>query len=188
MTALDIAARLIRVFEGCRLRAYQDSGRVWTIGFGHTGVKPGDSCTLDQARQWLAEDLAPLTSLVAGRSHLEAGTLLSFGYNCGADDLERVVKGALTPTPDGFVTPDGKLFGRVAGGKVVTGLDARRRLEACLILESRVESARMAWLLAHAHTIFQAPYTEGPIMMLSREAIDAAIEEAREPRETEAEW
>ena len=45
------------------------------------------------------------------------------------------------------------------------------------------DSERMDWLLAHAHTVFHASYTEGPIMVLSREAIDAAIEEAKEPRE-----
>ena len=27
---------LIKQFEGCRLKAYQDSVGVWTIGYGHT--------------------------------------------------------------------------------------------------------------------------------------------------------
>ena len=27
---------LIKKFEGCELKAYQDSVGVWTIGFGHT--------------------------------------------------------------------------------------------------------------------------------------------------------
>ncbi len=44
--------------EGLSLRAYQDGGGVWTIGFGHTrGVKPGDVCSLAQAEGWLDDDI-----------------------------------------------------------------------------------------------------------------------------------
>lgn len=43
---LSFAALIIRRFESCRLVAYQDSGGVWTIGWGHTrGVRPRDTCT-----------------------------------------------------------------------------------------------------------------------------------------------
>jgi hypothetical protein len=40
----------IKEFEGCRLQAYQDAARVWTIGYGHTkGVRRGDRITQEQA-------------------------------------------------------------------------------------------------------------------------------------------
>ena len=30
----------LKSFEGCRLQAYQDAAKVWTIGYGHTkGVR-----------------------------------------------------------------------------------------------------------------------------------------------------
>lgn len=29
---------LIKSFEGCRLKVYQDIAGVWTIGFGHTSA------------------------------------------------------------------------------------------------------------------------------------------------------
>ena len=48
--------------EGCVLKAYPDpgtGGEPYTIGFGHTGgVKPGDTCTKEQAAEWLRDDVA----------------------------------------------------------------------------------------------------------------------------------
>ena len=47
--ALTLAMRLIRAFEGCRLRAYQDIVGVWTICFGSTkGVVAGQERTQTQ--------------------------------------------------------------------------------------------------------------------------------------------
>jgi len=43
---------------GLRLTAYQDPDGIWNIGYRHTkGVKPGDTCTAEQAEKWLEEDL-----------------------------------------------------------------------------------------------------------------------------------
>lgn len=48
---------IIKRFEGLRLTAYLDGGGVPTIGYGHTsGVRMGDTCTIEQAEQWLQED------------------------------------------------------------------------------------------------------------------------------------
>ncbi|MGL4675515.1 MAG: lysozyme, partial [Wohlfahrtiimonas sp.] len=44
---------LIKEFEGCKLKAYQDSVGVWTIGYGHTkNVRKGDVITQTQADQF----------------------------------------------------------------------------------------------------------------------------------------
>lgn len=44
---------LIKRFEGCRLTAYQDSGGVWMIGYGHAkGVKKGQ--TIHRRRRMLS--------------------------------------------------------------------------------------------------------------------------------------
>ena len=49
---------LIKKFEGCELKAYQDSVGVWTIGFGHTkGVREGDEITQDMAETMLEEEM-----------------------------------------------------------------------------------------------------------------------------------
>ena len=55
---MNILLRLIRLFEGCRLRAYLCPASVWTIGWGATGpdVKPGLTWTQDQADDRLDRD------------------------------------------------------------------------------------------------------------------------------------
>lgn len=64
MTAalINLAAdQIARDHEGLRLKAYLDFAGVWTIGFGHThGVRKGDACTLEQAEEWLEDDLEPI--------------------------------------------------------------------------------------------------------------------------------
>lgn len=124
MTTLELAARLIRVFEGLRLTAYRDTGGVWTIGFGHTsGVKEGDTCTLEDAQAWLAEDSKALLQQVTGLPALTGAAYVSFGYNCGAGALKRVLSGA-SRLED---------FNHDRKGNVLPGLVARRGLEAALI-------------------------------------------------------
>src|ERR1039458_1595883 len=54
---------LVEQFEGLDLHAYLDSVRVATIAWGRikyddgSSVKMGDTCTREQANQWLQEDL-----------------------------------------------------------------------------------------------------------------------------------
>jgi lysozyme len=54
----DKGIALICEFEKLRLKAYQDSGGVWTIGYGHTrGVREGDLTSTTQAIHFLHEDV-----------------------------------------------------------------------------------------------------------------------------------
>jgi lysozyme len=140
MTAVKLAGALIRMAEGCKLKAYWDEhGRVWTVGFGSTkNVTKDTVITLETAYEWLARDTAPLQRMVEKAEyplHKQAA-LISFGYNLGIGALARFIDGVITVTEDGFVK-DGQPYGRIAGGKFLEGLDARRRLEAALILSSK---------------------------------------------------
>lgn len=90
MRASDTLIRALKQFEGCRLTAYQDSAKVWTIGYGHTkGVKPGDKITEYQAEQFLREDLqrfeeiANKVKMISSRQG-KFDAVLDFIYNCGA--------------------------------------------------------------------------------------------------------
>jgi lysozyme len=62
VTTSMVGLKLIRDSEGCVLKAYPDPATgsdPWTIGYGHTGgVSPGDACTLQQAEEWLLDDVA----------------------------------------------------------------------------------------------------------------------------------
>jgi lysozyme len=52
------AAEIVARFEGCRLKAYQDTAGIWTIGYGHTGrVQPKQVITREQADLLLEADL-----------------------------------------------------------------------------------------------------------------------------------
>ena len=51
--------KLITSFEGRELTAYQDTVKVWTVGYGHTkDVHEGMTITQAKAEQLLREDLA----------------------------------------------------------------------------------------------------------------------------------
>lgn len=57
--------QLLRTFEGCNLTSYQDSGGIWTVGYGHTGpdVTQGMTITQAQAEQLFQNDIL----LVSGK-------------------------------------------------------------------------------------------------------------------------
>ena len=49
---------LIKKFEGCEMRAYTCAAGVPTIAYGRTkNVKMGDTCTKEQAEEWLKEEI-----------------------------------------------------------------------------------------------------------------------------------
>lgn len=62
MDKYEKAEMLTMSCEGVRLQAYQDSAGIWTIGVGlartyldGTPICKDDSCTMDQAKEWLHE-------------------------------------------------------------------------------------------------------------------------------------
>jgi lysozyme len=80
---------LIKRLEGLRLKAYQCSAGVWTVGYGHTGgIKGGDVITQAQADAYLAADLARFEAAVnaAGIPNLnqhQFDAMVSLCYNIG---------------------------------------------------------------------------------------------------------
>ena len=127
---------LIKKFEGCKLRAYQDSVGVWTIGVGHTkGVEKGDVITEEQADEYLRADVSEAEECVNRALTLpltqgEFDACVSFVFNvgCGAFRGSTLLKRIL----DGDFDGASKEFARwnKAGGQVLAGLTARRKAEA----------------------------------------------------------
>lgn len=141
------AIALIQSFESCRLTAYQDSGGIWTIGWGHTrGVVAGMTCSQAQADQWFRDDIAraeAALALVLKYPRLlnenELGGLISFAFNCKGFATSSVIRAANQNPPD--MNAAAKALpawdhARV-GGKlvVVNGLLRRRTAEAALMLD-----------------------------------------------------
>lgn len=131
---------LVREFEGCRLTAYQDSGGVWTIGYGHTsGVGPNQVCTEEQALVWLDDDLAisdaAVNRLVTVRiTQNQFDALVDFDFNDGEGNLER--SSLLKFLNIGQSLLAAREFGKwiYAAGQVEPGLVRRRAAEQTLFL------------------------------------------------------
>lgn len=129
MKVIELATPLLHVFEGLRLKAYRDSGGVLTVGFGHTGPVDGQplteatTITIEKAYELFEADAAPLLKIVDGLPLTAAAAYVSFGYNCGAGALRRVLAGQ---AKHGDFIHDRR-------GNVSPGLVSRRALEAALI-------------------------------------------------------
>ena len=89
MTGLDI----VKEAEGLRLSAYLCPAGIPTIGYGHTkGVKLGDTCTREQAEEWLEndffmakQDVKAVVRVPLRENQLDA--LASFVFNLGVRKL-----------------------------------------------------------------------------------------------------
>lgn len=126
---------LIKSFEGCRLTAYKCPAGVWTIGFGHTGgVGKDDKITQDQAEAYLVADLSRYEKNVAKYAKYEWNqnefdALVSFAYNIGSID-GLTAKGTRSKQE----IAEKILLYNKAAGKVLTGLEKRRKAERELFL------------------------------------------------------
>lgn len=81
-----------------RLKPYQDSVGVWTIGYGHNMEAHGDQIpdfiTQEQADQWLQEDIANATNAllnalpwVGGLDDARQGAFINLTFNMGIRKL-----------------------------------------------------------------------------------------------------
>lgn len=89
----DVAVDFIAQHEGCKLKAYQDSVSVWTVGFGSTsGVHEGLTITLADAKGRLKTDLRQAADRIEARigdvveilTDNQYAALLSLVFNVGA--------------------------------------------------------------------------------------------------------
>lgn len=132
-TTNQAGLQLIESFEGLRLTSYQDSVGVWTIGYGHTlGVKAGQTITQLQAQAFLQQDLgvaeAAVNKLGLNLTDNQFAALVSFTFNLGAGNLNKLMSQGLAAAPDRIL-----LFDH-AGGRVLPGLTRRRQAERALYL------------------------------------------------------
>ncbi len=83
---------LTKESEGLRLVAYPDpgtGGAPWTLGYGRAhGIQPGQTCTEEEAAQWLIEDMAFANAAVnhlvtVDRTQGQHSACVDFCYNLG---------------------------------------------------------------------------------------------------------
>ena len=129
---------LICSFEGLELKAYDDGVGVWTIGYGTTvingtKVKKGDTCTLEQAKSYMAQDLKQFESAVnqvkVPLNQNQYDALVSLAYNIGVGAfLSSTLFKKLNAKDYKGAAEQFDRWNR-AGGKVMRGLTNRRAKE-----------------------------------------------------------
>ena len=141
--------------EGLRLVAYRCPAGVWTIGWGETdGVRPGDTCTKEDADRWLCEDLTERTRAVRDLCTVEPGpnelgALVSLAYNVGLGGLAKST--VLRAHTAGDRQAASRAFGLWNKAKdpdtgalrELPGLTARRARESALYLQPEPGQAPM---------------------------------------------
>lgn len=136
---------LIKQFEGLRLKAYDDGVGVWTIGYGTirypngVKVKRGDTCTKEQAEQYLKTDLDSFENVINTKVKVpltqnQFDALACFVYNVGATNFSNSTLLRKLNAKDYSGAADQLLRWNKAGGKVMNGLTRRREAERKLFL------------------------------------------------------
>jgi lysozyme len=147
ITSKVSAATLIAQFEGLRLKAYQDSGGVWSIGYGTTinpvtgiPIKQGDTITKDTALTWLRMQTAATEAQVKAKLKVKQNTnqisaLTSLAYNIGLGAFSRstLLRLINTGAKPNDIAAQFIRWNKV-NGQEVPGLTRRRQLEAELYL------------------------------------------------------
>lgn len=143
MKTSERGIELIKAFEGLRLRSYQDSVGVWTIGYGHTrGVRQDMRITPQQAEEYLITDLSNTETFVMRNldgehvNQCQFDALVSFTFNLGPGNLAKstLLKKVKADPDDATIAGEFEKWCR-AGGKYLKGLHRRRKAEAQLYFE-----------------------------------------------------
>ena len=132
--------RLIKSFEGLRLKAYQDAVGIWTIGYGSTrGVKSGMAITEAEAERLLKEDVRRFEQAVNSAVKVpindnQFSALVSFSFNVGSQALRSSTLLRLLNQRDYSGAANQFPRWNKAGGRVLAGLTRRRNAERALFL------------------------------------------------------
>lgn len=152
MKYIELAAKIIKEFEGYKSVAYKCPAGVWTIGYGSTYyenralVKAGDTVTLERADKLLLNTISEFDKGVrslatAPLNNGQRAALISFAFNVGLDidkdflaeglgDSSLLKKVNANPSDPNIRTEFMKWVN--AGGRKLPGLVRRRRAEADL--------------------------------------------------------
>lgn len=144
MKTSNVGIDLIKQFEGLKLQSYLCPAKIWTIGYGTTRingkpVKPGMTCTQEEAEEYLSTDLVPFEATVNSnvKSKLtqnQFDALVCFVYNVGPNNFLGSTLLKKLNANDMFGAADEFLKWNKANGKVLAGLTTRRTNERTLFL------------------------------------------------------
>lgn len=132
---------LIKSTEGCKLKAYRDTGNVLTIGWGHTGpdVKEGLIWSQEQADAALKKDITKtekdlLKLIKVDLNENQLSALVSFVFNIGIGQFKSSTLLKKLNAGDYEEAANQLLRWNKDNGKVLNGLIKRRSWEKTLFL------------------------------------------------------
>ncbi len=138
-----LAVEFVASFEGLRLRAYQCSAGVWTVGYGHTGKDVFQNLVIDEdrARELLIDDLNRHAQSLARYINKPVNSnqyvaLLSLTFNVGVHAVASSTLLRLINAGNFSAAADQFLRWNKANGKVLNGLTRRRLAEKELFLKN----------------------------------------------------
>ena len=131
---------MLRQLEGDELEAYQDSVGIWTIGTGHTAAagapSPRAGMTITQqesdailARDLIATENGVLKALTRQPTQNQFDAMVSLAFNIGVNGFARSSVVSRFNRGDDAGAAAAFLMWNKAGGRVLLGLDKRRRAE-----------------------------------------------------------
>jgi len=138
----DSGLEMLKQFEGLRLKAYQDSAGVWTIGYGHTKTAyPGMVITRSEAERLLRQDLQRFEKGVRDRVSVpltqnQFDALVSFSFNVGVGAFSKSTLLKRLNQKDYAGAKQEFRRWVYAGGRRLQGLVNRRNREARLFASS----------------------------------------------------
>jgi GH24 family phage-related lysozyme (muramidase) len=145
-----LAIELMHHFEACKLKAYRCPAGVWTIGWGDTGphVEPGLVWTQAQAdaafERRLNNEFAPAVREAAGdATPAQFGAMVALAYNIGVGAFRRSSVARFHKAGNHEAAADAFLMWNKALGRVLPGLNRRRKAERALYRRDFAELARL---------------------------------------------
>ena len=146
------AKAIIKIWEGCKLAAYADSGGIWTIGWGTTSVNGTPVRKGDQISQALADELLRAEILrIAAELHQiipavakwggsQQAALISWAYNVGLGAVkDSTLRRRINAGEGGIaVIPQELPKWDKANGKPLEGLTRRRAAEVALFVGAAI--------------------------------------------------
>lgn len=139
MTDLTELYRLIKQFEGCRLKPYLCPAGVWTCGWGSTGpdVIPGRAWTQEYADKRMEADAARFAkgtiSLCPQLAGNDLCAIADFAYNLGLGNLRiSTLRKRINAGDREAAYRELRKWVR-GGGRVLPGLVRRREAEIALM-------------------------------------------------------
>ena len=187
------AVQLIAGYEqgpkgGPALRAYKCPAGVWTLGFGETdGIKPGMTCTEQEAWSMLIRDLTARTVAVTAlvKTHVEPnqlGAMVSLAYNIGMGAFAKSTvlrahnAGDTEAAARAFALWNkAKVNGRL---QVLRGLTARRAAEEALYMTPDPDAYRepMPQAVEGESKMTASPIAQGGVAVAGAGLLEAAAQ------------